>query len=424
MTSASLASSLVLPRWPHCGHGITADDPVGCRGIQVPGQSACLAHLPVDDRASYLAGLAPGADIDHRGTAFSEALLNELLDVLRDPGSGQPRIGSAEFSYALFTGPAGFGKAEFCTDAWFLGAVFESRAWFAETTFASRAMFSEAVFKGPVWFDGTSFNGRTFFARTTFAEEAWFAETTFRDLAWLDGMSFREDVLFDSAVFEAETQLGPLVTPQAVVLTRAVFATPVIIEAAAARVVCRQTRWASAATMRLRYATVDLEDAATESPLKISSRADAFVGHQRAGVVDESALAGRDPGVRIATLSGLDASHLVLTDVDLSSLPVRGDGASGPAPGGWLVHFRRCAPVARPPAAAQCAAHAGGGAPLAGPGRPLPRPGLDSFVGRYRSLEAAGASRAVSAAAQVLGGRQERAGGGRLLLRRVRDAPP
>lgn len=45
-------------------NGATAADPVGCRGINVGDHTACLAHLNAADRAAYLAGLSPGADID------------------------------------------------------------------------------------------------------------------------------------------------------------------------------------------------------------------------------------------------------------------------------------------------------------------------------------------------------------------------
>lgn len=58
------------PTWPHCAHGAgPAVDPAGCRGIHVPGRTACLAHLADADRDDHLAGLTPGASIDHRGTS-------------------------------------------------------------------------------------------------------------------------------------------------------------------------------------------------------------------------------------------------------------------------------------------------------------------------------------------------------------------
>ncbi|GAA3043820.1 hypothetical protein GCM10017562_00790 [Streptomyces roseofulvus] len=59
-------------------HGAGPADPVGCRGIHVPGHTACLAHLTDTDRDTYLAGLAPGADIDHCGTTVRRQALTEL----------------------------------------------------------------------------------------------------------------------------------------------------------------------------------------------------------------------------------------------------------------------------------------------------------------------------------------------------------
>ncbi|MFJ8188034.1 hypothetical protein [Streptomyces sp. NPDC096105] len=97
MTHPSLEPPSTPPSWPHCGYGTTAEDPVGCRGIHVPGHTACLAHLDEADRDAYLAGLAPGADIDHRDTIFTEDLLIRLLGALRDPATGHPRLGTAEF---------------------------------------------------------------------------------------------------------------------------------------------------------------------------------------------------------------------------------------------------------------------------------------------------------------------------------------
>jgi hypothetical protein len=73
------------PDWPHCGHGATAEESVGCRGKQVAGHLACLAHLNEADRAAYLATLSPGDGIDHRGTFFTQNLLVQLLDALRNP---------------------------------------------------------------------------------------------------------------------------------------------------------------------------------------------------------------------------------------------------------------------------------------------------------------------------------------------------
>ncbi|MET9116714.1 hypothetical protein ABZX38_21340 [Streptomyces longwoodensis] len=82
-------STSEVPSWPHCAYGADPTaDPVGCRGIHVPGHTACLAHLAAADRDAYLASLTPGADIDHRGTTFTASLLNAV----RDPTTGNPRL--------------------------------------------------------------------------------------------------------------------------------------------------------------------------------------------------------------------------------------------------------------------------------------------------------------------------------------------
>ncbi|MGW1765015.1 hypothetical protein ACWCQL_13190 [Streptomyces sp. NPDC002073] len=92
------------PRWPHCAHGADpAIDPVGCPGIHVSGHTVCLAHLSDTDRNTYLASLAPGAYVDHRGTPFTEPLLASLLQALRDPTTQDPHLGSAWFDKALIT---------------------------------------------------------------------------------------------------------------------------------------------------------------------------------------------------------------------------------------------------------------------------------------------------------------------------------
>ncbi|WP_234313233.1 MULTISPECIES: hypothetical protein [Streptomyces] len=97
-------STPVPPPWPHCAHGADpAADPIGCRGIHVPGHTACLAHLAHTDRHAYLTDLAPGTDIDHRGTTFTPSLLQALLNAVHDLSTGVTRFGNAQFDSATFT---------------------------------------------------------------------------------------------------------------------------------------------------------------------------------------------------------------------------------------------------------------------------------------------------------------------------------
>ncbi|WP_326655658.1 pentapeptide repeat-containing protein [Streptomyces sp. NBC_01750] len=361
------------PSWPQCGHGTTAEDPVGCRGIHVPGQSACLAHLEDAERDAYLAGLVPGADIDHRGTPFTRDLLNRLLDALRDPSTGHPRLGVALFVSAIFEGVALFGSATFEGVAQFGSATFEDFAGFGSATFKDFAGFESATFKSTAGFESATFRYRAKFESATFRERAVFRSATFRDRtgfgsatfkgtagfgsatfreravfrsatfegtagfesatfegtarfhsatfkgdAWFESATFKSDAWFVEAVFERSASLGPLVCAGRVMLFGVVFGGPVALSFAARRLECRRTRWSSTAELRLRYATVGFAHAVFEYPLTIAAEADPFVLAD-GRPVEEQALAGTpDARVRLASLRGVDAAHLVLADVDLS----------------------------------------------------------------------------------------------------------
>ncbi|MEV7077801.1 pentapeptide repeat-containing protein [Streptomyces sp. NPDC093516] len=486
------------PPWPHCAHGADpAADPVGCPGIHVPGHTACLAHLADADRDAYLAGLTPGASIDHRGTTFTESLLIALLNALRDSATGHPRLGNAIFESATFEGTAGFESATFESDAcfesatfkgdagfdsatfrgdaWFgsaifegrtefLSATFESSAGFGSATFESSAGFGSATFKGNAGFGSATFESDARFESATFNGDAWFESAAFKGFAWLgsatfegiagfesatfendaafrsatfkgnagfdsvtfksnagfelaafkgfawfgsvafegnagfnsvafessagfgwatfesnaafdaaafngfagfgratfrgnacfEWATFKDDAWFESATFVEVDQFGPLVCAGRLVLSGAKFGGPVTLSVAARRLVCRRTRWSSTAEIRLRYATVDFAHAVFEYPLTIAAEADPFVLADGRQLVDDPISGAPDSGVRVASLRGVDAAHLVLADLDLSGclfsgtvhldqLRLEGACTFDTAPPG--VHWRRWPPV-------------------------------------------------------------------------------
>ncbi|UTR83642.1 pentapeptide repeat-containing protein [Streptomyces cavourensis] len=411
------------PSWPHCAHGADpATDPVGCRGIHVPGHTVCLAHLTDTDRNAYLAGLTPGANIDHRGTTFTEPLLRGLETVLHDSATGIVRFGRARFESATFKGKAGFDSTVFEGDARFESATFKGKAHFESATFKSNAVFHSTVFEDDAWFHSATFKSNAAFRSATFKNNAWFHSTVFEDDAWFHSATFKSnavfrsatfksnaafhstatfegialfgsavfkgkawfgsavfkgeawfdfavfkgearfgsavfkgDAHFDSAIFERADELGPLVCAARVVLSGATFGGPVTLEFAAPHLVCRRTRWAATAEIRLRYTTVDFAHAVFEYPLTIAAEPAPFVLTD-GSVLAEDALVGEPgPEVRVASLRGVDAAHLVLADVDLSPCLFTGtihldqlrlEGActfdTTPAPvGGW----RRWPPV-------------------------------------------------------------------------------
>ncbi|MET7761714.1 pentapeptide repeat-containing protein [Streptomyces sp. NPDC005393] len=433
------------PSRTYCAHGADPTaDPVGCRGIHVPGHTACLAHLSDADRDTYLAGLTPGADIDHGGTPFTQALLNQLLSALRDPTTGKPHLGTAGFDRAQFSGEArfdgtqfsggaGFHEAQFSRDARFDEAQFSRGAAFYRAHFSRDAVFDRAQFSGTAGFVGTQFSGHAGFDGAQFSgtagfvdaqfsghagfveaqfsrdarfDEAQFSSTTrfdraqFSDHAGFDGAQFsghagfREaqfsghagfdgaqfsgyvgfheaqfsgDVRFDGAQFSgdvgfdgaqlsgtagfgrtrftAASGLGPLVCAALVDLSGAVFEVPVTLEIAARRVRCERTRWESTATVRVRYARANLGHAVLSAPVAVVAHPAPFAsssGH----TVDESLLSGCHDGVRVASVEGVDAAHLVLTHTDLTDclfsgafhldqLRLEGRTIFAPTPTGW-----------------------------------------------------------------------------------------
>ncbi|GAA0448520.1 pentapeptide repeat-containing protein [Streptomyces olivaceiscleroticus] len=352
-----------VPPWPYCAYGADAAfDPVGCRGVQVPGRTACLAHSTATDRDAYLAGLAPGTDIDHRGTPFTESLLDSLLNALRDPATGHPLLGLARFGSATFQGDAwfhaatfqrfaGFGSATFRGAARFESATFRDGAWFGSATFRRTAWFQSATFQQYVGFGSATFHEAARFESATFQDEAGFQSTSFQrdarfeaaafqDGAWFGAAAFRgtarfgsaaferdagfeattiqRDARFDQAVFQRSVSLGPLVCAGRVVLSEAVFSGPALLSFATRHLVCRRTRWSSTAELRLRYATVDFAHAVFEYPLTIAAQADSFVLHDGQPATERALAGTTDATVRISSLRGVDAAHLVLSDVDLS----------------------------------------------------------------------------------------------------------
>ncbi|MCF3173940.1 pentapeptide repeat-containing protein [Streptomyces sioyaensis] len=402
------------PLWPHCGHNATQEHPVGCHGIRVPGHTTCLAHLDEADCDAYLATLAPGADIDHRSTPFTEDLLARLLDALRDPGTEQPRIGSARFDGASFTGPARFDEATFTHVASFDGATFTRAASFDRVTFSGLAAFNQTTFTYSVWFDGANFTGAAAFGRATFTGAAHFRAASFTSAVQFPGATFTRDATFIAARFEAARWLGPLVCGGAVNLDHAVFEAPVTMMIAARELSLRRTRWVPSATLRLRCAEVGLAGAVMECPVTVAGEPVPFPGIGEVPLSEE-VLAGRDTGVRVREIGGVDAAHLALTDVDLSECrfvgavhldQLRMDGRTTFArpPIGWhrcgLMPLRwsrrrtlaeehqwRAATVGQPTPGRVSSAHEW----QPGPHHPdlLPTPGPETLAALYRQLRKA-----------------------------------
>ncbi|MYW06712.1 pentapeptide repeat-containing protein [Streptomyces sp. SID3343] len=211
MTSPPLPSPSP-PAWTHCASGATTTNPVGCRGVRVPGSTGCLAHLTPTDRISHLTGLSPGDDIDYRGTTFTHPLLNDLLAALHDPATGGPRFGAARFEHASFSDVARFDGASFAGAVRFDHASFSHAVGFEQASFSSTTVFDHASFFAAM------------FAGASFSADIRFEHASFSRMAHFDGASFAAAVRFDHASFSAEAQFNGVTFSGDTRFSRAVFA--------------------------------------------------------------------------------------------------------------------------------------------------------------------------------------------------------
>jgi hypothetical protein len=208
------APAPTAPSWPHCGRDADpVADPVGCPGIHVPGHTACLAHLSSADRDAYLAGLSPGADVDHRGTPFTYELIQQLGSAL-DNGSGHiihgpyAHFGEAHFDGATFSGGLWLSGATFSGAAWFGGATFSGDVWLSGSTFDVGAQFDGATFSGDAHFGGATFSDDASFRGATFSGNALFGTATFSYDASFLGATFSSEAHFGRTTFDVGAQFG------------------------------------------------------------------------------------------------------------------------------------------------------------------------------------------------------------------------
>lgn len=334
------------PTWPHCDH---VGDPDGtnieCRGARLPGHDRCLFHATRIEQEEYLSLLRPGDSVDHRGTHFDDRLLDRLLYVMTDAEINGPRFGSASFDEANFSGPAAFRNAVFNLRASFNSATFGGTAWFVDANFGSNASFNGATFAQNSWFTGVTFSLSASFIDAKFIDKAWFLDgtfargasfngahfvedagflnTKFAENTWFAGARFERNAVFFRAQFDANLLIGPIACKGDLNLSSAVFGAPVTLEVAAATVTCERTQWLSTATLRCRYATINLADAVLAAPVAVLTHSNPFTlaaGEDRR-VLDESGLTASspDPRAHVLSIRGVDATHLVLTDIDLAN---------------------------------------------------------------------------------------------------------
>ncbi|MFG2463804.1 pentapeptide repeat-containing protein [Streptomyces sp. NPDC048523] len=310
---------------------------MGCRGRQITDHSACLAHASPALRVSYLGSLTAGSDLDHRGTPFTEALLADLLNALRDAVTGGIVVGRSRFNGARFSGEADFAdvtftgradfdgaefeecsrfkRARFTENANFKGVLFSGEASFEKAAFEKSAHFTTAVFHGEPRFSQIECLGQADFTLVRFVSAALFDRSAFTQVSF-SGARFMESADFSNTTFGRTPSLGPLVCAVSVDLEGAVFEAPVTIEIAAATVDCERTRWDATAELRLRHADLHLRDAVLSAPTAVTTHTIPF--NYLGTMLPEAAINSQNPAVHVTSVQGVDAAHLVLTDTNLA----------------------------------------------------------------------------------------------------------
>jgi uncharacterized protein YjbI with pentapeptide repeats len=253
----------------------------------------------------------------------------------------------ADFDRATFKDPADFNRVTFEDVARFEGTAFYDMAEFSGATFQDRAAFHKATFQSWAGFDQTTFQGDAEFG-STFEGWATFNGTVFQRGTWFGGAMFPGGADFDSATFERARQFGPLFARQ-LTLDYAVFRERVQIEVIAAALCARRAQFPSGVQLRLRWASVVLDDASLATPA-ILTGVPPFAGF------DEEDFAGvwrrlpparvRDGRPRLLSLRRADVAGLAVANADLRAcrflgahnldkLRVEGDAAFGYTPSPW-----------------------------------------------------------------------------------------
>ncbi|OSY38292.1 hypothetical protein BG653_06167 [Streptomyces platensis] len=223
--------------------------------------------------------------------------------------------GHALFDWALISYDAMFSKVKIGGDAGFERAKIGGTARFFRTEIGGNSGFGWAQIGGNALFDEAKINGDAAFKGVKIGSDARFNRVEIGGDTGFSGVEIGGNAEFVGVLFERATALGPLVCVKALDLSEAVFANAVTIEAAAKVLRCRRTRWASTAALRVRHASVDLSDAVLEYPVSVAAHPQpfAFYGKELA----EPGL--NDSRVRAVSVRGVDAVHLVLTDIDLTA---------------------------------------------------------------------------------------------------------
>ncbi|HEX8862155.1 MAG TPA: pentapeptide repeat-containing protein [Actinomycetes bacterium] len=339
------------PDWAPCAHD-------GCHGRQLPNTAWCLAHAAEEAPDAFEAELkriSEDGNVDARGVPINAELLGRILAAVPHKDDW-PVVAAARFDHATFQDVARFGGvtfkgvagfdgvtfkavarfdgAAFKGEARFSGAMFKERAYFGDVIFGDEARFDKTSFENSVAFSYATFHSSASFGSATFKAVALFGWATFQAMAWFGwatfqaaarfvGASFQAAARFDRASFQRAGQVGPMLATQ-LKLDQATFAARVQLDATAATVCARRAQFPAGVHLRLRYASVVLDDANFAHPAILAGVSTPFPEL----AIQEQHAARRwerlPPGPRtqrwrprLLSLCRADVAGLRLADVDL-----------------------------------------------------------------------------------------------------------
>jgi uncharacterized protein YjbI with pentapeptide repeats len=175
---------------------------------------------------------------------------------------------------------------------------------FNEAVFQGRALFVQAQFRGTADFSGADFFGQTQFSGTFYADNAYFNKAVFHDELSI-GARFNV-ATFIGARFEQPRTFGRM-EANMLNLGDAVFGGPVTIDAMADKVHVGNAIFERGAILAPTGAVVYLQGISTTAAVTVRSR-----------VWRDDPPGPAIPQVSIRSLWGVDASRLVIEDVDLT----------------------------------------------------------------------------------------------------------
>ncbi|MEW2315208.1 pentapeptide repeat-containing protein [Streptomyces bauhiniae] len=291
------------------------------------------------DRVTFTSGVTFKSSTFAANAPFDRSTFEEGADFASVTFEGW-----ADFTGARFSSLADFPDSEFAEAAHFFGTRFHGYTEFSRANFrgsiadfsmgfnVGTTNFSGASFHGPASFTSRTFHGKADFTQASFALPVDFVanyedETTFKSAQFtadvnLSGAKFDKTVNFQGVKFEAAGEVGPMSCASLIDLSGAAFSSPVTIALSAARVDCRRTRWMSTAVLQLRHAALDFSHAVYEFPLTISAEHGPFVLADGSVLAEHAAEEGSD--VRLRSLRGVDAAHLLLSDINMSECLLAG----------------------------------------------------------------------------------------------------